>query len=190
MDAGTSSCARYACCRTGPRRSVGRGSAEVTVDMPSSISTIIPTRNRAPLLARAIDSVLSASRAGDELIVVDDGSTDDTPAVLARYTDRVRVIVTPGLGAGAARNIGVSEARQSLIAFLDSDDEWTRDRLEIGRRLLDARPEILFCFSDFGVRIAGQPDRHHAVVEWFHREPVWERDLGSPIPYSSVATPP
>ena len=121
------------------------------------------------------------------MIVVDDGSTDDTAEILSRYADRVRRIVTPGLGAGAARNIGVAEARQPFIAFLDSDDEWLRDRLEIGRRLLDARPDILFCFSDFGVRVPGQAERHHAVVEWFHREPVWEHELGAPIRYSTVA---
>ena len=169
---------------------MGRGSTEVTQDMPTSISTIIPTRNRATLLARAIDSVLAASRPGDELIVVDDGSTDDTTAILARYAGRVRTIVTPGLGAGAARNVGVAEASHAFIAFLDSDDEWMRDRLEIGRRLLDARPDIVFCFSDFGVRVPGEPERHHAVVEWFRREPVWEHDLGAPILYSSVASLP
>ena len=155
--------------------------------MSTSVSTIIPTRNRAALLPRAIDSVLSASRAGDELVVVDDGSTDETRSTLARYGDRVRAISTPGLGAGAARNIGVAEARHAYIAFLDSDDEWTEDRLEIGRRLLDTRPDILFCFSDFGVRVAGQPERHHALVEWFRREPRWESELGTPILYSTIA---
>src|SRR5690242_15017647 len=144
MDAGTSpsSCDASGC--TEPGCSMGCDSTEVAADMSTSISTIIPTRNRAPLLARAIDSVLAASRPSDELIVVDDGSTDNTTAVLARYADRVRTIVTAGLGAGAARNIGVEAARHPFIAFLDSDDEWMRDRLEIGRRLLDARPDILF----------------------------------------------
>lgn len=155
--------------------------------MSSLVSTIIPTRNRAALLGRAIDSVLAASRPGDELIVVDDGSTDETEALLEGYGDRVRCIATAGRGAGAARNVGIAEARNSLIAFLDSDDEWTSDRLEIGRRFLDARPDIVFCFSDFGVRTAADAERHHAIALWLRREPEWECQLGLPVLYSSVA---
>ncbi len=82
----------------------------------SSISVIVPTYNRAHLLGRAIASVLMQLEDGDELIVVDDGSTDRTEEMIAPYGDRIRYILTDNQGAGAARNRGVSEARNGLAA--------------------------------------------------------------------------
>src|SRR5438270_1869450 len=94
----------------------------------NAISVIIPTYNRAHLIKRAIDSALKNLLPGDEIVVVDDGSTDNTVEVLSSYGTAVRLIVAQHGGAGAARNLGVSSAHNPLIAFLDSDDEWFSDK--------------------------------------------------------------
>lgn len=88
------------------------------------ISVVIPTWNRATLLAAALDSVISQADENTEIIVVDDGSTDATPRVLAAYGTRIRVITQANAGAGAARNRGVAASTGEYIAFLDSDDLW------------------------------------------------------------------
>src|SRR5512132_1526909 len=93
------------------------------------VSVVIPTRNRADLLSRAVRSVL-AQDMRSEVIVVDDCSTDDTPRVLAKFGDRIRVIRTErNIERGAARNLGAREARATTLAFLDSDDEWKAGKL-------------------------------------------------------------
>jgi glycosyltransferase involved in cell wall biosynthesis len=93
------------------------------------ISVVIPTYNRSALIARALESALGQQRPGSEILVVDDGSTDDTERVLAGYGDRIRVVRQANRGGAAARNRGVADARGEWIAFLDSDDLWPRDYL-------------------------------------------------------------
>lgn len=99
--------------------------------MPT-ISVIIPTYNHAETLPRAIDSVLAQTFEGFELLVVDDGSTDDTADVVAAYDDdRVRYVAhETNRGASVARNTGIERARGEFMAFLDSDDEWLPTKLE------------------------------------------------------------
>lgn len=109
---------------------------------PESVTVVIPTYNRARFLGAAIDSVLSQLLDGDELVVVDDGSTDGTPEVLACYGDRLRVVRTENGGLGAARNVGVSVARRSWIAFHDSDDVARPDRLSRSRTLLRRHVDV------------------------------------------------
>ncbi|WP_435552238.1 glycosyltransferase family 2 protein [Natrinema sp. CGMCC1.2065] len=96
------------------------------------VSVIIPTYNRAATLPRAIDSALAQTIDDLEVVVVDDGSTDDTESVLAEYEDpRVRpVIHATNRGANVARNTGLDHARGEYVAFLDSDDEWQPAKLE------------------------------------------------------------
>lgn len=93
------------------------------------ISVIIPTYNRAHTLPRAIDSVLAQSQKPREIIIVNDGSTDETNAVLADYPG-LCVIETDNNGVSAARNVGIEKSEREWIAFLDSDDEWLSDKLE------------------------------------------------------------
>jgi glycosyltransferase involved in cell wall biosynthesis len=90
--------------------------------MPFSVSVIITTYNRSELVQRAINSVLDQTRLPDEIIVVDDGSTDRTPEILAQYGDALRVIRQANAGRSGARNTGLRAATGDLIAFLDSDD--------------------------------------------------------------------
>jgi glycosyltransferase involved in cell wall biosynthesis len=150
------------------------------------VSVVIPTYNRAHLVSRAIDSVLAALLPGDELIVVDDGSTDTTEQAVERYGDRIRYVRQAHAGAGRARNRGMEEAAHPLLAFLDSDDEWMPDGLTLGRRLLAARPDVLFTFTDFAVH-RPQGDRHRNLAYW-HQDPrSWDEILAPGLPYSSLA---
>lgn len=87
-------------------------------------STIIPSFNRAALIAQTLDSVLAQEFTDQEIIVVDDGSTDGTLDVLDRYAGRIRVVQQANAGPGAARNRGVEHATGKYVAFLDSDDLW------------------------------------------------------------------
>lgn len=113
-----------------------------------AVSVVIPTYQRASLVGRAIDSVLGQDPAPTELIVVDDGSTDETPEVLAGYGDAISVIRQRNAGGAAARNAGVESAIEPWIGFLDSDDLWLPGHLQ---RLLDAREgtgrsaDLYFC---------------------------------------------
>ena len=104
------------------------------------VSVVIPAYNRAATIGAAIESVLAQTWADFELLVVDDGSTDETLAEAARVIDpRIRLIENPrNMGAAGARNTGISEARGTWIAFQDSDDEWLPTKLEkqMGRLLV------------------------------------------------------
>jgi glycosyltransferase involved in cell wall biosynthesis len=93
------------------------------------ISVIIPTYNRAQLVTKAIDSVLAQTYHDYEIIVVDDGSTDNTKEVLQPYMDRIRYIYQENAGVSAARNAGIRVAKGEWIAFIDSDDQWLPDKL-------------------------------------------------------------
>lgn len=111
-------------------------------------SIIIPTYNRAHFLGDAIESVLRQTCAPLEILVVDDGSTDQTQAVAERFGDRVRRLVQPNRGPAAARNLGIADARGDVIGFLDDDDVWLPDSLERGlARLQDsvAPPVSIVC---------------------------------------------
>ena len=106
------------------------------------VTAAITTYNRADCLADAIESVLAQSVKDMEVVVVDDGSTDQTAAVVARYRDRVRYVPQPNRGRAAARNTAVRIARGDFIAFCDSDDRWLPDRLERQLTLAEGRPRI------------------------------------------------
>ena len=94
-----------------------------------AVSVIIPTYDRCGFLRQAIESVLAQTCPADELIVVDDGSTDDTPDMLADYGNRIRVIRQSNRGVSAARNTGIRQSRGQFIALLDSDDYWLPQKL-------------------------------------------------------------
>lgn len=122
--------------------------------------------------------------------MVDDGSTDNTEQILTPYRDRLRYVRIPNSGAGVARNRGVKEARNDLVAFLDSDDEWMPGKLELQRNLMQARPDILFCFSDFAVRSRDGREHHHYLARWHNDLRSWDEILGPGVLYSSIASLP
>jgi glycosyltransferase involved in cell wall biosynthesis len=112
------------------------------------ISVIIPTHNRAHLLARALRSVLDQTLAPQEIIVVDDGSSDNTAELVATQFPQCNYIHQPNLGVSAARNTGIKAARGEWLAFLDSDDEWLPTKLEAQRNLLQQHPDISICHTE------------------------------------------
>jgi hypothetical protein len=116
--------------------------------VPGLVSVVIPTFNRAHVLSRALDSVLSQIWEAFELIVVDDGSTDGTPGLLAGYGDRLRVVSQANAGVSAARNAGILASRGEFIALLDSDDAWTRDKLSCQMDFFADRPDALICQTE------------------------------------------
>jgi glycosyltransferase involved in cell wall biosynthesis len=104
------------------------------------VTCIVPCRNAQDYLAQAIASAVAEGV--DEVIVVDDGSTDDSAAVAQAAVGRVRILRQTGQGAAAARNIGLAAARHDLIAFLDADDLWPAGSLALRCRVLAADPEL------------------------------------------------
>ena len=100
--------------------------------VPGLVSVVIPTYNRSELVLKAIDSVLNQTYKSVEIIVVDDCSTDDTILVLSKYGENIRLVKNEvNSYVGFARNVGVSMARGEYVAFLDSDDIWLPQKLEL-----------------------------------------------------------
>ncbi len=122
--------------------------------MVPQVSVIIPTMNRARLLSRAVDSVLSQTYTDFELIIIDGHSTDETRKVVQEYNDpRIRFYLQeiPKNGAQAT-NEGINRALGKYIAFLDDDDEWHPTKLEKQTGLLDTLPEdygMVYCWMDY-----------------------------------------
>src|SRR4029450_5225599 len=96
---------------------------------PPKVSVIIPTYNGAGFIGETIDSVLEQTYQDFELIVVDDGSTDETHKVLNSYGDKLKICSQANRGVTAARNAGIQAASGELIAFLDHDDLWEKEKL-------------------------------------------------------------
>jgi len=113
------------------------------------ISVVIPTYNYAHYLAYALDSVLTQTRPPDEIIVVDDGSTDNTRDVLARYEHRIRYVYQPNAGLSAARNTGTKLATGDWVAYLDSDDAWKPDKLLKQEEAVSRNPEAILVYTGF-----------------------------------------
>lgn len=133
-----------------------------------TVSVVIPTHNRAHMVCQAIDSVLQQSLQDHEIVVVDDGSTDDTEERVRVYGDRVRYIHTENGGVAHARNVGMRHARGRYLTFLDSDDQLYPYALELEARLLDRHPEVgLVCAEMSGFDDHGFFERYH--LKTYHR---------------------
>jgi glycosyltransferase involved in cell wall biosynthesis len=113
-----------------------------------SVSLVIATYNHARFVGDALDSALGQTLADVEVIVVDDGSTDDTPEVLAKYRDRIRAARQPNRGLPAARNAGLALARGTYVAFLDADDVIAPTKLAAQMAVLDNTPQIGWTYCD------------------------------------------
>ncbi|GFO77370.1 hypothetical protein BPLS_P5768 [Bathymodiolus platifrons methanotrophic gill symbiont] len=138
------------------------------------ISLIIPSYNRGTLLRRALVSVLEQSRPPDEIIVVDDGSTDNTAQVLKQEFPQVKVIVQINQGISAARNTGIRQAKGNWIAFLDSDDTWLAEKLAIQVRALQQSPDTKVCHTEEiwirnGTRVNAM-NKHKKTGGWIFKQ--------------------
>ena len=112
------------------------------------ISVIIPTHNRAHTLPRALDSVIKQSSSPLEIILVDDGSSDNTSTLIRQDYPDVHYLHQPNQGVSAARNLGISESKGEWLAFLDSDDEWLADKLKTQQALLQTDPQLRLCHTE------------------------------------------
>jgi len=120
------------------------------------ITCIVPTHNGGRYVHEAIDSILAQTHRPIEIVVIDDGSTDDTAEVVARYGDQVTYHWEADVGPPAARNAGLRRAHGELVAFLDGDDLWHPEKLERQMARLAARPELDYCLSH--VRLFWMPE--------------------------------
>ncbi len=118
------------------------------MSIDSSISVIIPTFNRADFLDRALTSILGQSLQPDEIIVIDDGSTDNTQGLVKGDYPQVKYIYQENKGVSAARNLGLSKAQSKWLAFLDSDDEWLPKKLAMQVEQLNQNQDIKLCHTN------------------------------------------
>ena len=113
------------------------------------VSVIIPTYNSAKYLVEAVDSVLAQTFRDFEVLVIDDGSTDDTEAVMREYASSVRYIKQENRGVSRARNRGIEESRGRWVAFLDADDTWRPNKLERQALALEKHSGYRACYSAY-----------------------------------------
>lgn len=114
-----------------------------------SIAAVVPAYNAEKWIGRAIESVLNQTARPAEIVVVDDGSTDDTARVVGEYGAAVRYVYQHNSGPAVARNKGISEATAEWIAFLDADDEWLPHKIESQMRVLEKHRDIMWCTTAF-----------------------------------------
>jgi glycosyltransferase involved in cell wall biosynthesis len=119
------------------------------------VSVVIPTYDRRDLVADAIDSVLAQSHHGLDIVVVDDGSRDDTAEVVRRYGPRVRYVHQPNQGPSAARNLGIGMRRGGYVALLDSDDVWLPHKIEHDLAMFQADPSVDVIAGDVEYHLRG-----------------------------------
>jgi len=112
--------------------------------MQKLVSVIIPTYNSLQYICKAIDSVLAQTYKNIEIIVVDDGSTDDTMLILKKYESKIAIISQANRGPSIARNVGIVKAKGDYITFLDSDDLWLPEKLEKQIDFIKANPNVKF----------------------------------------------
>lgn len=148
-----------------------------------AVSVIIPTYNRGWILKEAIDSVLVQHFGDYELIVVDDGSTDNTAEVLDSYGGKIFALRQSNQGVSAARNRGIAESRARLVAFLDSDDIWLPQKMSRQVEFFNANSDALICQTEEtwirnGVRV--NPKKRHQKLSGMIFEPSLALCLVSP----------
>lgn len=149
-----------------------------------TVSVVIPAYNRAGRLPAAIDSALRQGIADLDVVVIDDGSQDDTRAVVAAYGGPVRYVYQENAGVGAARNTGIRHAPGAFVAFLDSDDRWADGKLAAQLELFRRHPAVGLVFSDFVVEKPDGAVQPHGASMWAGR------DLDFPRMRSEMLEPP
>jgi glycosyltransferase involved in cell wall biosynthesis len=148
-----------------------------------SVSVIIPTYNRGWILKEAVDSVLAQNFQGFELIVVDDGSDDNTPEILVSFGNRIKAISQKNKGVSSARNRGIASSFGEYIAFIDSDDLWLPGKLSAQLAFFKNNPDALICQTEEiwvknGKRV--NPGKRHKKISGFNFEKSLELCLVSP----------
>lgn len=121
----------------------------MTTSSAPLVSVVIPAYNAAKLVADTIEGVLAQTYPNVETVVVDDGSKDDTAAVLARFGEKIRVVSKPNGGLASARNAGTRAARGAYVAMVDADDICTPDRIGLQVAFMEAHPELVLSSTGF-----------------------------------------
>ncbi|MHB2149826.1 glycosyltransferase family 2 protein [Calditrichota bacterium LG25] len=138
------------------------------------ISVIIPVYNRPQMVKRAIESVLAQTEAAHEILVINDGSTDETPRILEKFGKRITVINQAHKGVSAARNTGIRLARGEWIALLDSDDEWLPEKLAMAREFHESHPQyLIFQSQEIWIRHGKRVNpkkKHQKYGGWIFRQ--------------------
>ncbi len=153
-----------------------------------SISVVVPTYNRGPLVRSTLDSVLAQTLPPLEVIVVDDGSTDGTPDwIEAHYGTRVRVIRQDNGGVARARNLGLERACGEFIAFLDHDDLWLPSKLSLQLEAMQSNPRVGVVYSSWAaVDEAGA--EMPPIIQW-QRQWWWRPRDGNAYPWTLLPHP-
>jgi glycosyltransferase involved in cell wall biosynthesis len=157
------------------------------------ISVVIPLYNKAPHIARAVNSVLSQKEPVNEILIIDDGSTDESVDVVRSMScDRILLIQQQNSGVSVARNTGIKNARNPLVAFLDADDAWLPTHIETLKRLYASHPQ---CGAFASARMLGK-EGEKPVPLYYHNMPSesWEGVLpnyfvSAPCSSSTVMVP-
>jgi len=129
------------------RRSISRNKEKTLSSTTCPVSVIIPTYNNADYIEETISSALNQTLKPEQVIVIDDGSTDDTENVVKRHQAHVDYLYQEHSGANTARNKGVENAIGQFVAFLDGDDLWETEKLETQMRCLHENPKVDAVFS-------------------------------------------
>jgi glycosyltransferase involved in cell wall biosynthesis len=147
-----------------------------------TVSVVIPTYNRARFLPAAVASIRAQTHRCAEVVIVDDGSTDDTAQVVARLGDGIRYLRQDNAGPAAARNSGIAAARGDVIAFLDTDDRWLPTKTERQLANLAAHAEVALVSADMAIEDAS--GRQLLASNFAHRGllPLFEQLAGRPVP--------
>ena len=141
--------------------------------MKSSVSVVIPTYNRSDLVPKAIQSVLAATSPGDEILVIDDGSTDDTPAVLNNSAMQSNMSASPIPDPAPPATSASQWLRNPLVTFLDSDDLWVADKLQLQRNVMEAFPSLVFCFGNMFLTLENGDIIHDLINRiWSHNHRI------------------
>jgi glycosyltransferase involved in cell wall biosynthesis len=114
-----------------------------------TVSVVIPAYNIAGYIGRAIESVLAQTRKADQIVVVDDGSTDGTADVIKKYVPRVKYVYQENRGLAGARNTGIRASTCQWVAFLDGDDEWLPQFLELQMGVLQRNPQLVWSIMNY-----------------------------------------
>ena len=147
-----------------------------------TISVVIPTYNRARFLGKAVASVRAQTYPCFEIVIVDDGSTDDTAQVVATLGAGIRYISQANAGPAAARNFGIQEARGDLVAFLDTDDRWLPEKIARQVAILQTEPAVALVGADMAIEDEAGALQVASNFELRGLQPFFARLDNGPVP--------
>lgn len=168
------------------RNVVDIAAVEARSGLTPLVSVVVPAFNAASTLEQALHSILSQSYRNIELIVVDDGSTDETANILRTYGENLRVVHQANSGLAKARNVGCALARGEFVALMDADDLCMPERIAVQVEALQSRPEAVLCCSDFSAFDGEGPVSNSFGASYYSRIGGVSDDLATLFPHADV----